>query len=85
MIPVGDRSGAFADTIDCGEQRALFRSLRALACVFCGPRSAELFRYLAQAKSDPAALEPASDALYRLAATDRRNVLASFTRLTQPA
>ena len=81
MIPAADRFGPFADDIEPAERRARLRSLRALARVFCGPRAADLCRLLAEAETNPAALEPASQALGRLAANDRQHVLASYARL----
>ncbi|WP_156375752.1 hypothetical protein [Methylobacterium sp. Leaf125] len=82
MILARDQWGPFAEGIDPAEQRARLRSLRALARIYAGPRAAEACRLLAQAETDPAALEPASVALNRLAPTDRRNVLASYARLS---
>lgn len=82
MIAASDRWGPFAEGIDPAEQRARLRSLRALAKVYAGPRAADACRLLAQAETDPAALEPASVALNRLTPTDRRNVLASYARLS---
>lgn len=54
----------------------------ALSCVYAGPRALTVCRLLAQAETDADALELASRALNRLAATDRRNVLASYLRLS---
>jgi hypothetical protein len=59
--------------------------LRALAKVYAGPRAANACKLLAQAEIDPAALEPASVALNRLAPTDRRQIFASFARLAASA
>lgn len=83
MIPARDQWGPFAEGIDLAEQRARLRSLRALAKVYAGPRAADACRLLARAETDPAALEPASAALNRLAPIDRRNVLASYARLSK--
>ncbi|WP_264051669.1 hypothetical protein [Methylobacterium flocculans] len=85
MIAPCDTWGPFAEGIDPAEQRARLRSLRALAKVYAGPRAAVVCRLLAQAETDPAALEPASVALNRLAPVDRRQILASFARLTASA
>lgn len=85
MIRPADAWGPFAPNIDPAEQRARLRSLRALAKVYAGPRAADACRLLAQAETDPAALEPASEALGRLAPIDRRQILASFARLTVSA
>lgn len=85
MIPAADAWGPWAPGISEAERRARLRSLRALARVFCGPRAADLCRLLAQAETDPSALEPASAAISRLAATDRRHVLAAYARLASAA
>ena len=85
VIPAGEKWGPFAEGIDPAEQRARLRSLRALAKVYAGPRAAEACRLLARAETDPTALELASMALNRLAPTDRRNVLASYARLSSIA
>lgn len=85
MIPTGDRWGPFAEGLDAAEQRARLRSLRAISRLFCGPRAADLCRLLAEAETNPAALEPASVAINRLAATDRRHVLAAYARLASAA
>lgn len=85
MIPTRDQWGPFAPDIDPVEQRARLRSLRALAAVHCGPRAATLCRLLSSAETDPAALEPAADALNCLAPIDRRHVLASYAGLTRSA
>ena len=85
MIAPNDRFGPWSDRIDDAERLARLRSLRALARVFCGPRGADLCRLLARAETDPTALEPALAALDRLAASDRRNVLASYARLSTVA
>lgn len=77
VIPAGDKWGAFAEEIDSAEQRARLQALRALVRVYAASRVADPCRLLAQAGTDPAALEPASVALNRLAPADRRNVLAS--------
>lgn len=66
MIAAADAWGSFALDLDEPERRARLRSLRALARVHCGPRAANLVRLLAQAETDPAALEPALRALDRL-------------------
>lgn len=82
MIPAGDQWGPWAPGTPEAERRARLRSLRALARVYAGPRALTLCRFLAQAETDPDAMEPASVELNRLAATDRRNVLASYLRLS---
>lgn len=82
MIFSGDQWGPFAEGLDPAEQRARLRSLRALARVYCGPRAADLCSLLAQAETNPEALEPANVALNRLAPLDRRAILASFARLS---
>lgn len=85
MIPPRDQFGPWACGIDMAERRARLRAMRALARVHCGPRAADLVRLLAQAEADPAALEPALAALDRLAANDRRHVLASYSALFRSA
>ena len=85
MIPPRDQFGPWASGIDTAERRARLRAMRALARVYCGPRAADLVRLLAQAEADPTALEPALVALDRLAATDRRHVLASYAALSRAA
>lgn len=74
MIAPCDAWGPFAPNIDLAEQRARLRSLRALTKVYAGPRAVDACRLLAQAETDPAALEPASVALNRLPPTDRRQI-----------
>lgn len=83
MIRAQDRWGPFVDGLDQAEQRARLRSLRALAAIHCGPRAATLCRLLSSAETDPAALEPAADALNCLAPIDRRHVLASYAGLAR--
>lgn len=85
MIPPGDQWGPFAPGIDQAERRARLRSLRALSRVFCGPRAADLYRLLAEAETNPDALEPASVEINRLPPLDRRQILASFARLATTA
>lgn len=85
MISTRDRWGPFAPDIDPAEQRARLRSLRALAAIHCGPRAATLCRLLSSAETDPADLEPAAEALNRLAPIDRRHVLASYASLSRSA
>lgn len=77
VIPAGDKWGAFAEEIDSAEQRARLQALGLWYGSTPPPRVADPCRLLAQAETDPAALEPASVALNRLAPADRRNVLAS--------
>ena len=85
MIAPADQFGPWAAGLDPAEQRARLRAMRALARVHCGPRAADLVRLLAQAETDPAALEPALAALDRLASNDRRHVLASYSALSRAA
>lgn len=85
MIRPADAWGPFAPDTDPAEQHARLRSLRALARIYAGPRAADACRLLAQAETDLAAQEPASGALNRLAPTNRRNVLASYARLSSIA
>lgn len=85
MIRPCDQFGPWAPNLDMAEQRARLRAMRALARVHCGPRGADLARLLAQAETDPSALEPALVALDRLPSNDRRHVLASYAALNRPA
>lgn len=85
MIPAFDRWGPFAVGLDPAEQRARLRALRQTARLLAGPRAAALCRLLAQAETDSAALEPACRALDALAATDRRQILASYAAFARAA
>lgn len=85
MIPPGDQWGPFAPGIEPAELRARLRSLRQTARLLIGPRSADFCHWLARAETDLAALEPACHALDALAATDRRQILASYAALTRSA
>ena len=85
MIAKPDRWGPFREDIDDAERRACLRGLRATARLLVGPRAADLCRLLAQAETDPAALESACRALNALAATDRRQILASYAALARAA
>ena len=85
MIAPGDQWGPFRLDLDDAERRACLRGLRATARLLAGPRAANLCRLLAQAEIDPAALEPACRALNALAATDRRQIWASYCGLNAPA
>lgn len=84
-MTAADQWGPFAEGLDPAERRARLRSLRALARVYAGPRAADVCRFLAQAETDPEALEPAILAINRLAPIDRRQILASFARLAVSA
>lgn len=85
MIAPVDRWGPFSQDLDPAEQRARLRALRQTARLLIGPRGSDLCRLLAQAEADPAALEPACRALDALAATDRRQILASYAALARAA
>ena len=85
MMAGVDRWGPFSDGLDHAEQRARLRALRQMARLLIGPRGADLCRLLAQAETNPAALEPACRALDALAATDRRQILASYAALARAA
>lgn len=85
MMTAADRWGPFAQGLDPAEQRARLRALRQTTRLLIGPRGADLCRLLADAETDPAALEPACRALDRLAATDRRQILASYGALARSA
>ncbi len=85
MIPPADQWGPFAPGIETAELRARLRSLRQTARLLIGPRGSDLCRWLAQAETDAAALEPACRALNALAANDRRQILASYAALTRSA
>jgi hypothetical protein len=67
------------------ELRARLRSLRQTGHLQTGPRDAALCQLLAQAETDPTALEPAIRALDALAANDRRQILASYAALNRLA
>jgi hypothetical protein len=56
-----------------------------LGPIFADTAFADLCRLLAQAETDPAALEPANCALNALPADDRRQVLASFAAFARAA
>ena len=85
MIRPCDQFGPWAANLDHAEQRARLRAMRALARVHCGPRSTDLVHLLAQAETDPAALEPALAALSGLEPLDERRVWASYAALNRPA
>ncbi|MCJ2065745.1 hypothetical protein MKK63_24015 [Methylobacterium sp. J-088] len=85
MIAPANQFGPWSLGIDAAEQRARLRALRQTARLLVGPRAADLCRLLAQAETDPAALEPACRALDALASTDRRRVLASYAALARAA
>ncbi|MBE7197747.1 MAG: hypothetical protein INR70_08095 [Parafilimonas terrae] len=85
MIPASDAWGPFAVDLDPAERRARLRALRQTARLLIGPRGSDLCRWLAQAETDLAALEPACHALDALAATDRRQILASYAALARAA
>lgn len=80
-ISPADRWGPFADGLDPAERIARLRSMRAIVHLTTGPRGDELARELRLAEQDLAHLPAAVAALDRLAALDRRHVLASFARL----
>lgn len=84
MIPPADRWGPFADGIEPGERLARLRVLRAIAHLLLGRRGEALADMLRRAEADPAALAPAVAEINRLAALDRRHVLASFASLRRP-
>ena len=83
VIAAADQFGPWAPGLDAAEQRARLRALRQTARLLAGPRADGLCRLLAQAETEPAALEPASHALNTLAATDRRQILASYAALAR--
>lgn len=83
MIAAADQFGPWAPDLEEAEQRARLRALRQTARLLAGPRAIGLCRLLAQAETDPAALEPASYALNTLAAADRRQILASYATLAR--
>lgn len=73
--------GPWAPGLDQAELRARLRSLRAIARIVAGPRADSLGTLLLQAERDATALEPAADALDRLAPLDRRSILGSYAAL----
>ncbi len=85
MIAPADMWGPFASDLDLGERRARLRALRQTARLLAGPRAADLCRLLASAETDPASLEPACDALNRMAANDKRAIWASYAALSRSA
>ncbi|MCJ2097995.1 hypothetical protein [Methylobacterium sp. E-046] len=85
MMTAADRWGPFSQGLDPAEQRARLRALRQTARLLIGPRGTNLCRLLAEAETDPAALEPACRAVDALAATDRRQILASYAALARAA
>lgn len=85
MIAPVDQWGPFAPGIEPAEQRVRLRSLRQTARLLIGPRGTGLCRLLAQAETDPAALEPACRALDALAANDRRQIWAAYAALARAA
>lgn len=76
-----DRWGPFATDIDPAERLARLRSMRAIVHLCAGPRGDALARELRLAERDAARLTAALAELSRLAALDRRHILASFARL----
>jgi hypothetical protein len=80
-ISAADQWGPFADGLDPAERLARLRSMRAITHLCCGPRGDDLARELRLAERDSSRLPAAVAALDRLAALDRRHVLASFARL----
>lgn len=84
-IPAADRFGPWSDRIDGTERVARLRSLRAIVRLTTGPRGDRLAGLLHRAEQDAAALVPALAALNRLAALDRRSVLASFAAVHRSA
>ena len=85
MTAPADAWGPFRPELDDAERLACLRSLRALARVLAGPRADYLCRALAEAETDPAALEPARAALRALEPVDRRKILATYAALLRPA
>lgn len=85
MIAPIDRWGPFRDGLDEAERRACLRALRQTARLLTGPRATVLCQLLAQAEFDPAALEPASNALNAMAATDRRQIWSAYAALARAA
>ena len=85
MIPAADQFGPWALDLDPAERLARLRSMRAIVRLSCGARGEAFADLLRQAERDPAALEPAADALKRLAGLDRRHVLTSFAALHRQA
>jgi hypothetical protein len=67
--------------IDLSQRLARPRSIRAIARLWLGPRSARFAASLRAAETDAGQLEPALRELDALAALDRRAVLASFAAL----
>lgn len=85
MIGATNRYGPWSDTIDDTERPARLRATRALARTYAGPRAVALCRLLAQAETNPEALEPSLRALNQLEPVDRRPIPAAPGALDRPA
>lgn len=85
MIAAIDRWGPFADGIDNAERLARLRALRAITHLCAGPRGERLATELQRAEHDVSRLPAALAEIDRLAALDRRQVLASFARVHRSA
>lgn len=75
--------GPWAEGIDRAERAARFRSLRALALLLTGSRSA-LVAELRAAETDPAAAERALVTLEALPSLTMRRLLSSYAALHAP-
>jgi hypothetical protein len=85
VIRPADQFGPWAADLDAAERLARLRAFRQTARLLVGPRAASLCRLLAEAETNPTALEPACRALNALAATDQRQVLAAYAALARAA
>lgn len=78
--------GPFAPGLDDCERRARLRTLRGIARVLAGPRSAALCDALACCETNAAHLPRAASALNKLASLDVRRIVASYgATLSVPA
>lgn len=85
MIARCDQFGPWRPDITDAERLARLRSLRAIAHLCLGPRGEEFADALRLSERNSDHLPAALRALDALAPLDRRQVLASFARLHQPA
>ena len=85
MIPPADRWGPFADGLEPGERIARLRCLRALTHVLCGHRGLALQAAIraAEAGRTMGLLDAVVVEIERLAALDRRHVLASYLAVSR--
>lgn len=78
MIRPSHQFGPWTPSLDAAELSARLRGLRVIARLLAGPRSTDLCRRLAEAETDPAAIDPACLALSAMAASDKRQIWAAY-------